>query len=47
LLLAKFARHLAPHFSQEQQDTIMKASEDLGTLENMDVDSYIDLYVKS
>jgi hypothetical protein len=40
-------RHIAPHFSQEQQHAIMKASENLADLEKMDVDSYVDLYVKS
>jgi len=39
-------RHIAPHFSQSQQDAIMKASENLSQLEKMDVDSYVDLYVK-
>lgn len=47
LLLAKFVRHIAPHYTQAQQDSIMKASENLTDLEKMDVDSYVDLYVKS
>jgi hypothetical protein len=47
LLLAKFVRHVSPHFSQAQQDAIMKASENLADLENMDVDLYVDLYIKS
>jgi 2-methylcitrate dehydratase len=47
LLLAKFVRHVAPHFDQSQQDKIMKASENLAELEKMDVDTYVDLYVKS
>jgi hypothetical protein len=40
-------KHIAPHFSQGEQDTIIKASENLAELEQMDVDSYVDLYVKS
>jgi 2-methylcitrate dehydratase len=47
LLLAKFVRHIGPHFSQQEQDAIMKASENLAQMEKMDVDSYVDLYVKS
>jgi len=47
LLLAKFVRHIAPHFTQAEQDKIMKASENLTELEKMDVDSYVDLYVKA
>jgi len=46
-LLAKFVRHIAPHYNQAQQDAIMEASESLEKLEQMDVDSYVDLYVKS
>jgi hypothetical protein len=47
LLLAKFLNHITPHFSPPEQDAIMKASENLAELEKMDVDSYVDLYVKS
>ena len=45
-MLAKFVTHIAPHFTQAEQDAIMKASENLADLEAMDVDSYVDLYVK-
>ena len=47
VLLAKFDRHVKPHFSAERVNAIHEASQgDLATLENMDVDQYVDLYVK-
>jgi 2-methylcitrate dehydratase len=47
LLNAKFKRHLGPHYKQAEIDAILKASENLKDLEKMDVDSYVDLYVKN
>ena len=47
VLLAKFRRHLEPHFSKKQQQKIQEISEgELSALEEMDVDKYVDLYVK-
>jgi len=47
LLNAKFKRHLGPHYEQKEIDAILRASESLVDLEKMDVDSYVDLYVKN
>ena len=47
VLLAKFHRHLEPHFSEAQREKIQAVSEgELSSLEEMDVDKYVDLYVK-
>jgi 2-methylcitrate dehydratase len=47
LLIAKFRNHLQAHFTKSEQASITSASEgDLNSLENMDVDKYVDLFVK-
>jgi len=47
LLLAKFDRHIAPHFNANQQQKIKDAVADLGSLSHMPVDKFTDLFVKS
>lgn len=45
-ILAKYARHLGPHFSAERVKELCRLGEDREQLESMDVDTYMDLYVK-
>ncbi|KAA1128854.1 ATP-binding cassette transporter CGR1 [Puccinia graminis f. sp. tritici] len=47
LLDAKFKRHIEPHFPKEQIAKIMEVVNDQKTLENFDVDKFMDLWVKS
>lgn len=47
LLEAKFKRHIGPHFSQPQIAKILEVVDDQQTLENLDVDKFMDLWVKS
>jgi len=47
LLLAKFDRHIAPHFGVNQQQKIKAAVADLKSLSRMPVDKFTDLFVKS
>ncbi|OAV96697.1 2-methylcitrate dehydratase [Puccinia triticina 1-1 BBBD Race 1] len=47
LLDAKFKRHIEPHFPQGQIAKIMEVVNDQKTLENYDVDKFMDLWVKS
>lgn len=46
-ILAKYKRHLGPHFPTEHVDKLVALSQDGKALEEMDVDKYVDLYVKN
>ena len=46
-ILAKYKRHLGPHFPAEHVDKLVALSQDGKALEEMDVDKYVDLYVKN
>jgi 2-methylcitrate dehydratase len=45
-IVAKYKRHLEPHFDQAHIDELLQIGLDRSTLENYDVDKYVDLYVK-
>ncbi|KAF7113967.1 hypothetical protein CNMCM5793_006150 [Aspergillus hiratsukae] len=45
-IVAKYKRHLEPHFDQAHIDKLLQIGLDRSTLENYDVDEYVDLYVK-
>ena len=46
-IIAKYKRHLESHYSSEKVDELLKLGEDAKRLAEMDVDKYVDLYVKS
>lgn len=46
-ILAKYKRHLGPHFPAEHVDKLVALSQDGKALEEMDVDKYVDLYIKN
>jgi len=46
-ILAKYKRHLSPHLPAEHVDKLVALSQDGKALEEMDVDKYVDLYVKN
>jgi len=45
-ILAKYKRHLGPHFSEAKVKELVDLGNDSETIDNMDVDKYVDLYVK-
>ena len=45
-ILDKYKRHLQAHFDQARIDELLKVGLDRSSLENYDVDKYVDLYVK-
>lgn len=45
-IMAKYRRHLGPHFAPGKVEELVKLGERRAELENMDVDRYMDLYVK-
>lgn len=45
-IMKKYKRHLGPHFDQARVDELVKVGDDREGLEDMDVDCYVDLYVK-
>jgi 2-methylcitrate dehydratase len=45
-ILSKYKRHLQAHFDQARIDELLQVGLDRSTLENYDVDKYVDLYVK-
>ncbi len=45
-ILAKYKRHLGKHFGEERVGELVQLGNDKARLENMDVDRYVDLYVK-
>ncbi|KAL2161318.1 hypothetical protein VTH06DRAFT_8539 [Thermothelomyces fergusii] len=44
-ILAKYKRHLEPHYSAEKVQELVQLSQDGKKLDSMDVDEYVDLYV--
>ncbi|KAL2180893.1 MmgE/PrpD family-domain-containing protein [Thermothelomyces heterothallicus CBS 202.75] len=44
-ILAKYKRHLEPHFSAEKVQELVQLGQDGNKLDSMDVDDYVDLYV--
>ncbi|KKZ66553.1 2-methylcitrate dehydratase [[Emmonsia] crescens] len=45
-ILAKYKRHLEAHFDAAKVEQLVKLGVDQKTLEGMDIDKYVDLYVK-
>lgn len=45
-ILAKYKRHLGPHFPANRVDELVKLGDDAKRFESMEVDKYVDLYVK-
>ncbi|MCJ1364545.1 ATP-binding cassette transporter CGR1 [Acarospora aff. strigata] len=45
-ILAKYKRHLGPHFPASRVDELVKLGDDARRIEDMEVDRYVDLYVK-
>lgn len=45
-ILAKYERHLKPHFAEERVEELVKLGADRARLEKMGADEYMDLYVK-
>ncbi|KAL2354574.1 MmgE/PrpD family-domain-containing protein [Cryomyces antarcticus] len=45
-ILAKYKRHLGPHFDEARVKELVDLGNDAKRLEDMDVDEYVDLYVK-
>ena len=45
-ILAKFKRHLTPHFPESRVKELVELGDDVKRLEKMEVDKYVDLYVK-
>lgn len=45
-IMKKYKRHLGPHFDQARVEELMSLADDASGLEEMDVDRYVDLYVK-
>lgn len=46
-IMAKYRRHLGPHFEPRHVDELVELGENKARLEDMDVDHYMDLYVKA
>jgi 2-methylcitrate dehydratase len=44
-ILAKYKRHLGPHYEPAHVDKLVKLAQDNKTLDNMDIDEYVDMYV--
>ena len=44
-LVANFAK--APHYESSRVDELVSLTQDLNKLQEMDVDKYVDLYVKN
>ncbi|KAI9786318.1 MAG: ATP-binding cassette transporter CGR1 [Peltula sp. TS41687] len=45
-IMAKYKRHLTPHFPEARVKELMAIANDPRRIESMDVDQYVDLYVK-
>lgn len=45
-IMKKYRKHLRPHFTDDRVETLVRLGEDRKELEKMDVDQYVDLYVK-
>ena len=46
-IIAKYKRHLEPHYPTGKVDELLRLGDDAKKLGEMDVDRYVDLYVKS
>jgi 2-methylcitrate dehydratase len=46
-ILAKYKRHLAPHYPAEHIEKLVALGQNGQELDNMDIDKYVDLYVKN
>jgi len=46
-ILAKYKGHLAPHYSPEHVDKLVALGQNAAEIDNMDIDKYVDLYVKN
>jgi 2-methylcitrate dehydratase len=46
-ILAKYKTHLGPHYPAEHVNKLVDLATDSKTLDNMDIDEYVDLYVKN
>ncbi|CAG5156438.1 uncharacterized protein ALTATR162_LOCUS4236 [Alternaria atra] len=46
-ILAKYKRHLGPHYPSQHVDKLVALAQDSKSLDNMDIDEYVDLYVKN
>lgn len=44
-ILAKYKRHLGPHYDAGHVDKLVKLAQNPSELDNMDIDEYVDLYV--
>jgi 2-methylcitrate dehydratase len=45
-ILAKFKRHLIPHFPESRVKELIELGDDAKRLDGMEVDTYVDFYVK-
>ena len=45
-IIAKYKKHLGPHFSEDKIKQLIELGTDASTLDSMEVDKYVDLYVK-
>jgi 2-methylcitrate dehydratase len=45
-ILRKYKRHLEGHFREDRVAELVRLGEDRARLEGMDIDQYVDLYVK-
>jgi 2-methylcitrate dehydratase len=45
-ILKKYKNHLAPHYSEQKVNELLEIGQDLNKLQEMDIDKYVDLYVK-
>ncbi|OMP83859.1 2-methylcitrate dehydratase [Diplodia seriata] len=46
-ILNKYRTHLAPHYSEQKVNELVELGQNQSKLEQMDVDKYVDLYVKN
>ncbi|KAF2404464.1 2-methylcitrate dehydratase-like protein [Trichodelitschia bisporula] len=46
-ILKKYKEHIAPHFDASRIEKLTKLASDAKTLENMEIDKYVDLYIKN
>lgn len=45
-IMAKYKRHLTPHYPESRVEELMALADDPDRLQSMDIDQYVDLYVK-
>ena len=46
-ILAKYKKHLGPHYPAEHVEKLVALGQNPQEIDNMDVDTYVDLYVKN